>query len=104
MVPQKPGDPAIQSVLVLADFEKLGARSLASELEAWLRERVRAIEVQPNVRAFAEERQRAAGTGRALARPDLVVVLGGDGAILAAVRAFSERPVPTLGINLGQVG
>ena len=36
--------------------------------------------------------------------PDLVVVLGGDGAILAAVRAFAEVPVPTIGINFGRVG
>jgi NAD+ kinase len=33
-----------------------------------------------------------------------VVVLGGDGAILGAVHAFADEPVPTLGINLGQVG
>jgi len=36
--------------------------------------------------------------------PDLVIVLGGDGAMLGAVRAFAEFPVPTIGINFGRVG
>ncbi|MEM7518706.1 MAG: NAD(+)/NADH kinase [Planctomycetota bacterium] len=36
--------------------------------------------------------------------PDLAIVLGGDGSILAAVRAFQDRPVPILGINFGRVG
>ena len=36
--------------------------------------------------------------------PDLVVVLGGDGAILGVVRAYADQPVPTIGINFGRVG
>ncbi len=33
-----------------------------------------------------------------------MVVLGGDGTILAVVRALAQAPVPTIGINLGRVG
>lgn len=95
---------AIRSVLVLANFDKPSARELASELEPWLRSRLERVEVQGDVRGFCEERERSAAAGRASARPDLVVVLGGDGAILGTVRAFGLDPVPTLGINLGRVG
>lgn len=94
----------IQSVLVLANAEKPAARALIAELEPWLRARVARVAVSGDVRAFREERLRARAAGRAEPAPDLVVVLGGDGAILGAVHAFAEEPVPTLGINLGQVG
>jgi NAD+ kinase len=39
-----------------------------------------------------------------LAATDVLVVLGGDGTFLRAVRAVAEVDVPILGINLGKVG
>jgi len=35
---------------------------------------------------------------------DLVIVLGGDGSMLAAARAFSQLEIPLLCINLGRLG
>lgn len=105
MVPEMPADSSkIESVLVLANAEKSAVCELVAELEPWLRARVRKLELREDVRAFREERLRLLEAGRPPAPPDLVIVLGGDGAILGAVHAFAERPVPTLGINLGQVG
>ncbi len=95
----------IRRVLVLANFEKSEVRELAAELEPWLAARVDSVRLEPDIRAFCEERE-SAPKQQAQNRPsyELVVVLGGDGAILGAVRAFAEDPVPTLGINLGRVG
>jgi NAD+ kinase len=85
-------------VLVLADGHKPAVRELLRRLRAWLERRVE-VQVADDVRAFAELPLEQRGP-----RPDLVVVLGGDGTILAAVRAFADAPVPTLGINFGRVG
>jgi NAD+ kinase len=104
MAPRGSPELAIESVLVLANAEKPAARALIGELEPWLRARVKRVAVSGDVRAFREQRLRAVAERRAEPRPDLVVVLGGDGAILGAVQAFAEAPVATLGINLGQVG
>src|SRR5262245_49390315 len=38
------------------------------------------------------------------ANPDFVVVLGGDGSILAAAQAMAHRQVPLIGVNLGKLG
>ncbi len=37
-------------------------------------------------------------------RPDVCIVLGGDGSILYALRRFARTGVPVLGINFGTVG
>lgn len=38
------------------------------------------------------------------ARPDLLMVLGGDGTLIAAVHGLRERQLPIVGINLGKLG
>ncbi|MEO6912208.1 MAG: NAD(+)/NADH kinase [Edaphobacter sp.] len=37
-------------------------------------------------------------------KPDLVIVLGGDGTLLAAARAFARTITPILSVNLGSLG
>jgi NAD+ kinase len=95
------GKALFQRVLVLADGEKNAVNPLVAELRPWLAQRGASVEVELDVRAFYQRR----GEQGSKARPfDLVIVLGGDGAILAAVRSFANDPVPTIGINFGRVG
>jgi NAD+ kinase len=93
--------PAYDDVLVLADGRKEDVHALLTQLEPWLRSRVGTLEIERDARGFYRSRsERKADAGH----PDLLVVLGGDGAILGAVRAFADAPVPTIGINFGRVG
>ncbi|MEM7023020.1 MAG: NAD(+)/NADH kinase [Pseudomonadota bacterium] len=89
-------------VLVLADASKPAVGGLLPELERWLGDRCEEVLIERDVRSFSVARER--GKAPELARPDLVVVLGGDGSVLSAVRAFADDPVPTLGVNFGGVG
>jgi len=41
---------------------------------------------------------------RDTARPDLAIVLGGDGTMLRALQRFRGTSVPVIGVNLGRVG
>lgn len=88
---------SVRRVLVVADHDKAGVRDFEADFVPWLQARGLAVAIEGDARELA--RRGAPGE-----RPDLVVVLGGDGAILGAVRAFADAPVPTLGINFGRVG
>ena len=94
---RRPAPARIARVLVLADGRKAEVRALLGRLEPWLRSRVEALEIDAEVSDPRKRRD-------SVPLPELVVVLGGDGAILGAVRAFAESPVPTIGINFGRVG
>ena len=86
---------AFARVLVLADQRKPQVVAFLPELEAWLTEKGLATDVVREVRGL----ERKLPT-----RPDLVLVLGGDGAMLGAARAFADDPVPILGVNFGYLG
>lgn len=90
-------------VLVLADGTKPTVSRQSGEVVAWLEGTGREVAVEHDLRAFAE-RQPAERGGFRGQRPDLLVVLGGDGSVLSAVRIFAEDPVPVIGINFGRVG
>ncbi|QDU67245.1 NAD(+)/NADH kinase [Engelhardtia mirabilis] len=94
----------VERVLVLTHSDKVAATQLAARLLPWLEERVTRVDSHGDLLSFAREREHDLECGAAIDVPDLVVVLGGDGAMLTAVRAFRDHPVPTLGINFGRVG
>jgi NAD+ kinase len=74
------------------------------ELLAWLRAHGYHVIVDPETAKYSnghEEVSRAQMSSRSL---DLVVVLGGDGTLLSAVRATAAADAPLLGVNLGSLG
>ena len=78
------------------------ARKMADELIAWLQSRgIRAVK---KVSHTAD--QESAADPVTGAPPDLfcVLVLGGDGTFLSAVRWIGDQDIPILGIKFGEVG
>ncbi|MDP6385937.1 MAG: NAD(+)/NADH kinase [Planctomycetota bacterium] len=94
---------SLRQVLVLADTQKGEVLAEVGEVHTWLEGHGLSVQLEENVRAFSQE---FAGPGKGFSgpRPDLIVVLGGDGSVLSAARVFAEEPVPVVGIKFGQLG
>ena len=92
----------VRSVFVFADETKAGVHELVGDLLPFLKSRCEEVEVFHNLQR--ECRQLEIRPLAKLERPDLIIVLGGDGSILSVVRAFENHPVPTLGVNFGRIG
>ncbi|MEF8787544.1 MAG: NAD(+)/NADH kinase [Planctomycetota bacterium] len=82
----------MRRILLLGNKEKPQVRDALQDLEPWLRERVD-LEVDLELQGDSDP-----------ADFDLAVVLGGDGSVLQAARAFGKPEVPVLGINVGKFG
>ncbi len=82
--------------------EQLQLGALVQEIEKWLRDR--GIEVLLGLNAAKAAQRSGVPRSELVDRVDLMVVLGGDGTLLAVARAIGERAVPVLGVNLGTLG
>ncbi len=86
---------SVQSVLIIANLEKLRAGEVADTI----RRELTAEGVRTELFEFA---------GRPTHPPsdeyDLAFSLGGDGTVLFASRFLSCRPIPIIGINMGDFG
>jgi NAD+ kinase len=94
--------PTVKTVGVVSKPNVPAAVTLVPKLLEWLRER--------GISARTDEATAFYGGGSGIARAevpegcDLVIVLGGDGTLLSAVRAIGRREIPLFPVNLGGLG
>ena len=103
---------------IISKPQKAELGVILPELRAWLHERGWSCLLDEESAAYFAEgkgtsgeasdvRGELAGISRpkmAEHRPELVIVLGGDGTLLAAARAFAKTNTPLLSVNLGSLG
>ncbi len=92
----------VHRVGVCAKPDQPQLADLVRELEKWLAEH--GCSVAPDREAGQWTDAAGAARGDFADAVDLVVVLGGDGTLLAVTRAMGDRSVPILGVNLGTLG
>ncbi len=87
------------------------AKPQKPELEAILRELIQWLKDHEYEPLLDQQSASYIGAPNAIRRhelpehkPNIVIVLGGDGTLLAAARAFAHAPTPILGVNLGSLG
>ncbi len=88
---------------IIVKPESPDASLLLKDLVPWLRSRAAEPMLDPPTAALAGETTAYAKTDIA-ALADMLVVLGGDGTMLAAARLVEGRPIPILGVNAGGLG
>ena len=89
---------------ILSKPQKPELATILPELRAWLAERGWTCLLDKQSAVYldgVEGVPRAEMPGH---KPDLVIVLGGDGTLLAAARAFAHTNIPLLSVNLGSLG
>jgi NAD+ kinase len=95
---------AVNKIGIISKPKKAEIRELVPPLIAWLRERQVEVFVDKETGAMVDATQKALTRNEMPGQVDLLVVLGGDGTLLATARALNRKPVPILAVNLGGLG
>jgi NAD+ kinase len=89
---------------IISKPQKPELASIVPEMRAWLAERGWSCVLDEESAAYIPGAEGIARPELPERKPDLVVVLGGDGTLLAAARSFARTNTPLLSVNLGSLG
>ena len=91
-------------VAIISKPQKEELRQTLPELVLWLQARGYEPLLDPVSAQYVGSETMCPRPEMAALDPELVIVLGGDGTLLAAARVFARSGVPILSVNLGALG
>jgi len=91
-------------VAIISKPQKEELRQLLPDLVLWLKGHGHEALLDPVSANYVTDERVHARPELSSLNPDLVIVLGGDGTLLAAARVFARSGVPILSVNLGALG
>ena len=97
-------DVLINTVGIISKPRTERAITLVPALVAWLAERGITARVDEDTAVYLGRRTEALSRQSVADGAQLLIVLGGDGTLLAAARATLGREIPLLAVNLGNLG
>jgi NAD+ kinase len=95
---------AIKRIGIVSKPKKAEIREIVPQLVEWLRERDIEVSIDKETGSILESSEKCLTRNELPGKVDLLVVLGGDGTLLAAARALYRREVPIFAVNLGDLG
>jgi NAD+ kinase len=95
---------SIKRIGIISKPKKTEIREIVPSLTQWLRERKVEVFIDKETASLLESAEKSLSRNEMPSQVDLLVVLGGDGTLLAAARALNRKPVPILAVNLGGLG
>jgi NAD+ kinase len=94
----------MRTIAIVSKPQKPELVSILTELVAWLHAHGFEPILDPVSGSYTNVARVVAREAMKDVDPDLVVVLGGDGTLLAAARVFAKLGTPILSVNLGSLG
>lgn len=95
---------SIKRIGITSKPKKIEIREIVPPLVQWLRERGIEVVIDKETGTTIESSEPCLTRNELPCRVDLVIVLGGDGTLLATARALNRKPIPILAVNLGGLG
>src|ERR1700733_12128256 len=89
---------------IISKPQKPEVAGILRDLIAWLEARHYHYLLDPDSAAYINAPNPIERVDLPAHKPNLVIVLGGDGTLLAAARAFARTTTPILSVNLGSLG